>query len=418
MSGKDSLRFCLAITALLSPCLAEAEVSALLDLRAVYSDAPEGWLNGGLGKQRFDQDHGSLKLGQAVLEARLPITATLHGKVALNAYDDRSGAIDLTEAYLLWKPLPLAGYRLKTRVGAFFPGLSLENTGPGWTSPWMLSTSAINTWIGEEFRTLGAELTLGRPGQLHDSPHDLDAVAAVYTANDPAGGMLTWRGWTVGDRITGLTERLPLPDLPVYGPNGTLQWQADWEEPFHEIDHRLGYYTGLGYGYNGWLRLHWLHYDNDGDPSDFRNEQYAWDTTFDHLGLRLDLPRDWTLLAQAMIGETVMGRSRQRGVYADFDAWYALLSKAAGRYRWSLRYDAFAVEDEDETDEDDNSEDGHALAAALQYRLNDKRTVGAEVLRIWSVHAGREYLHDADDEAAATKTVTETSAQLFYRQHF
>lgn len=418
MIGRGSLRYWLALTTLFTAAGVQAEVSALLDLRAVYSDAPEGWLNRGLGKQRFDRDHGGLKLGQAVLEARLPITATLNGKIAVNAYDDRSGAVDLTEAVLTWKPLPVAGYRVKTRLGAFFPGLSQENTGPGWTSPWMLSTSAINTWIGEEFRTLGGEITLGRPGQLHDSLHDVDAVAALYTANDPAGGVLTWRGWTVGDRITGLTERLPLPDFPVYGPNGALPYQVDWEEPFHEIDHRLGYYAGLNYGYAGWLKLQWLYYDNNGNPRAARNGQYAWATTFQHLGLRLDLPQDWTVLSQAMVGETAMGRSLQRGVYADFDAWYVLLSKAVGAYRWSLRYDAFAVEDEDRTPEDDNSEDGQALALALQYRLNDSRTVGAEVLRIWSVHAGREYLHDADDEAAATKTVTETSAQLFYRQRF
>ena len=43
------------------------------------------------------------------------------------------------------------------KAGAFFPTISLENDDLGWTSPYTLTPSAINSWIGEELRTIGSE---------------------------------------------------------------------------------------------------------------------------------------------------------------------------------------------------------------------------------------------------------------------
>ena len=43
------------------------------------------------------------------------------------------------------------------KAGAFFPAISLENDDLGWTSPYTLTPSAINSWIGEELRTIGSE---------------------------------------------------------------------------------------------------------------------------------------------------------------------------------------------------------------------------------------------------------------------
>ena len=34
----------------------------------------------------------------------------------------------------------------------------MENTGPLWTSPYTISSSAINTWLGEELRAGGVRL--------------------------------------------------------------------------------------------------------------------------------------------------------------------------------------------------------------------------------------------------------------------
>ncbi|RYZ87571.1 MAG: hypothetical protein EOO68_27470, partial [Moraxellaceae bacterium] len=183
--------FLMTFSSLATTAQVRAEVSGLIDVRAVKADDTQTWLYEGLGKQRFDEAHDGIKLGQAILDLRANLTDTITGKLVFNGYDERNGFADITEAYVQWKSLPVESKyfsrsRVRAKVGAFFPAISLENNGVGWSNPWMLSTSAINNWVGEELRTLGAEFSWSRPGQLNDSPHDIDLTYAVFTANDPA----------------------------------------------------------------------------------------------------------------------------------------------------------------------------------------------------------------------------------------
>ena len=60
--------------------------------------------------------------------------------------------LDLTEAYLQFRPYPRDGFRLRLKAGAFYAPISLENRASGWDSPYTLSYSAINTWLGKELR--------------------------------------------------------------------------------------------------------------------------------------------------------------------------------------------------------------------------------------------------------------------------
>jgi hypothetical protein len=70
--------------------------------------------------------------------------------------------------------------------------------------------------------------SLGRSGQLNNSPHDFDVSYALFKANDPATSLLAWRGWSIGDRTTGLTEHLPFPNMPsVYGSTGIFDSQGN-----------------------------------------------------------------------------------------------------------------------------------------------------------------------------------------------
>src|SRR5258705_9405197 len=57
----------------------------------------------------------------------------------------------------LYRPVSTSAFRWSIKAGAFFPPISLENTEIGWTSPWTLTPSAINAWVGEELRTIGLE---------------------------------------------------------------------------------------------------------------------------------------------------------------------------------------------------------------------------------------------------------------------
>jgi len=61
---------------------------------------------------------------------------------------------------LQYRPYPRAGYRLRVKAGAFHAPVSLENRAPGWDSPYTLSYSALNSWLGEELRTIGLEAQL------------------------------------------------------------------------------------------------------------------------------------------------------------------------------------------------------------------------------------------------------------------
>lgn len=403
--------------------ISTAEVSGLIDLRVVNADDTQTWPYEGLGKQRFDSAHDGLKLGQAIIDMRGNLSDTITGKLVFNGYDDRNSFADVTEAYLQWKPLPFEVYqnqtfKFKTKVGAFFPAISLENSGVGWSNPWMLSTSAINTWVGEELRTLGAEFSWGRSGQLNNSPHDFDLTYTLFKANDPATSLLAWRGWSIGDRVTGLTERLPFPSMPsVYGATGIFDSQGSFEKPFTEIDHHYGYYIGENYSYNNWISVRTLHYDNRGNPIGIGRDQWSWLTSFDHLAIKVDFDNNLSILTQAMRGTTRWGVEGY-GVDTTYESWYFLLSQAYGKHRVSTRYDQFRMLDKDHMLGDNNSEDGHSLAITWLFSLNESTQTGIEYLKILSTRAGREYLRSIVNESAGETPVAETSIQLFYRYKF
>jgi hypothetical protein len=116
----------------------------------------------------------------------------------------------LSEAFIDWRPIPTSSNQQQVRFGAFYPPFSLENTDLGWSSPFTYSYSAINTWLGEEVRPIGAEWSLRRRLGFAGSPHELRVFASAFYGNDPAGTFLFWRGWSLHDRQN--APRRPLAD--------------------------------------------------------------------------------------------------------------------------------------------------------------------------------------------------------------
>ena len=167
----------------------------------VSTSGYESWTEGFVGKLRHDSD--GLVLSRAYLDYSGKLADTLNAHIALEGYDDDLGsAIGFTEAYLEWRPVPRSPNRYRLKVGAFYPRISLENVEAGWRSPYTLNSSAINTWVAEELRTFGAELTLSRRPASLGGAHDFSVNAAVFMGNDPAGSLLAWKGWSVHDRQT------------------------------------------------------------------------------------------------------------------------------------------------------------------------------------------------------------------------
>lgn len=312
------------------------------------------------------------------------IKPTLSVNAVIDAVDDGTPGIDVTEAHLDWQPVPRSPYRHAVRAGVFYPPLSLENVGPAWTSPYTRSFSAINTWIGEELRTIGAEWSVSRALGPRARQRELRFITASYYGNDPAGALLAWRGWALHERQSRLGDALVLPSVPQIQPGMMFEKQAPATEPFTETDHSPGFYYGTEWKLGRRAMLSILHYDNHADPLTLKNGHYGWTTRFDHIGAQFELPAGLGLIMQWMDGTTVMGPpippapDGYHVVDSSFDSAFALLTRMHNRQRWSLRFENFSIVDNDQIPLDDNSESGDALTAAWRYEADGGWSVGLE----------------------------------------
>jgi hypothetical protein len=299
------------------------------------------------------------------------------------------------------------------KAGAFYPHISLENTGPAWTSPYTISASAINSWIGEEFRTFGVEFSVSRRPQFFGGSQQFSFQAAAFQNNDPAGTFLSGKGWSVHDRQTRFGDELPLPPVPQIQPGMWFDLQDPFLAPFREIDDRIGYYINGDWKVDNRFLLRLTHYDNRADPEAYEDGQFGWTTDFNHVGLQTTLPGDAGLIAQWMVGSTVWGRyfGDYRAVDADFYSYFLLLTKTLDRHRLSLRYDRFDVSENDDVPLDENSEYGSAWTFAYQYEASKFATIALEWLEIETYREAFEYF-------GLEEEVTERQLQLAVRLRF
>ncbi|MDQ2989212.1 MAG: hypothetical protein M3R60_08940 [Pseudomonadota bacterium] len=371
------------------------ELSGVLDVRASTGDSERSWTRDGLGKTRYDG--AGLRLGQAILGVELPISDAITGIAVLNASDDRRRVVDLQETWLGWNPVPTGPWKIRAKAGLFFPQLNqeIDYDRLTWTPTRTISASAINSWVGEELRTKGVELSMTHRGRASGSAHDFGATAAIFNGNDPAGTLLAWRGWGIGDRITGVSEPIRLADLPVYRPDGPINKQTRDIKLFREIDGRAGYYAAFNYGYAGKIEVTAMHYDNRGDPLIVKQGQYSWATKFNHVGLRVRPAGKWELMAQWLAGSTVMGA---RAVALDYRAWYALASHPLGNGILTMRYDQFRAREHDILPLDPNGEDGRSLALAYVYELTPALSLVTELLSLESKRPARRLLGELPEQ--------------------
>jgi hypothetical protein len=305
------------------------DVTGDVDLRWVHATGDTSYLNGGLGALRYDPDHEGLELGRAFLAPTLRITDIVTVHAVFDAFGDYGGnPADISEFYLDLRPFPTNVIRWRARVGAFFMPVSLENRGIGWTDVYSITPSAVNTWIGEEFRTIGAEVEARWLGSSTGYLGDVAFVAAAYGWNDGAGELLAERGFALTDRPSTLLDGLGKPPIDFY----------------HEIDHRPGYYSGLVWRHHDRLEVRVLRYDNRGNPgATTPSGDNAWRTRFTSAGARLEPSAHWTLVAQYLNGDTAVGAdsSGDDQFLMGFHAGFALGSFEWDHERLSLRYDDF-----------------------------------------------------------------------------
>lgn len=393
------------------------DIEIYSDLRLSHASGEVTWLDGKLGKTRYGgAADGSgltrLRLAEVSLIAKAAISWDLQAFAHAKFDPEQDKPVDVVEAYLRYAPAPKSAFSYAIKAGLFFPHISRENTSIAWTSPYTITPSAINSWVGEEVRALGLEAK----GTYKSGAHAVDITAGAFGFNDTTGALLAFRGWALGDAKVGAFSRLPLAATPGIGPeSGFLENQAFFTVPVKEVDNRVGYYGALDYRYNDNLSVGAFYYDSSGDPEVTKDQQYSWDTRFWNFYAEGDVGSNLKLIAQYMTGTTLMGfrygNQQVRQVDVDFYAAYALATKKFGRYRLTLRYDWYGVDDNSFIMVDNNYEDGNGFTVAFFAKLGKKSSVIAEYLRVDSVRPARLSLGNAADQH-------NNVFQLSFRQRF
>ena len=380
------------VAAALAAVSAAVSTAAESDRHEFYFDASAGyvsastdltaWTEGGFSKLRYDDD--GFEAFRLFGEYHGRITPTLRARVVVDYVDDAFDGLGATEAVIDWRPVPQSRNQQQVRFGAFYPSFSLENGDRGWESPFTYSYSAINTWLGEEVRPIGAEWSLRRRFEGFHSNHDLKVFTAGFYGNDPAGTLLFWRGWSLHDRQSRLNDDLLIPPRPFSSTPQQLK-------PFRETDHRPGFYGGVEWRYGQRALVQLARYDNRADPFSFSNGQWGWGTDFNHLAVQVSLPAELGLVVQSMDGTTEWltaalpngtRMSMSEHVHDEFESTFVMLTRKFGAaQRLALRYDTFSIERPASVPVL-YSDDGKAWTVSYRLELAERLSAGIEWLRI------------------------------------
>jgi hypothetical protein len=262
----------------------------------------------------------------------------------------RRGHVGVVQAYLD-QTFERGPHRLRLTEGAFFLPTSRENVDALWENPYTITSSALNSWIGEEFRPIGvdAAYTLRRP-----SRGSVTAAFTAYTGNDTLGSFPAVRGWSMRDHWALLGEHLKVD-------------HEYFTSVSAETDHRIGW-AARGKWNNDRASVMLTRFDNRSDALE-HGELANWYTCFDIVGADYAIG-DWTLAAEYGWGVTdiiVAGAGRFR---TELGAGYVLVSRRLANGRATLRADGFEVDDDRQ----------HALTAAYFWSPRGKLRAGIEAI--------------------------------------
>jgi hypothetical protein len=373
---------------------ADVEVEGLLTARGVYSESRRSWLQGGFGRFTIGGAEPGDGTGSFVGKAQLGLDVWLsddlrlfaHGRARYDGEESPGSTVGLAEGYLEFQPSLSDTSWLRLRAGLLFPGISRENVGPLWSSPYTITLSALNTWTAEEMKVLGLETRLSvQTGTFSE----LQLAGTAFGFGDPSGSLVSWRGWSMSDRLTVAGEVLPLPPLRSLAPSGGFAPQRDdGTRPVDELDERVGWLGLARWSREETITVQGAYVDNRGDRELYRG-QYSWRTRFGVVGGDLHLGPGVVLVGEFLWGDTGMGMSNGSFVQIDMRAAYALVSWATSRTRLTVRYDYFDATDRDGTEER-NDDRGRAWTAAFFWNPVESLRIGIEYVDL-----------DADPRAAA-----------------
>jgi hypothetical protein len=363
-------------------------VSGFLIAREIYVNSQPSWSTGAFG--RFDAgasapgDHDVVNTD--ILHAGIdwaPATWLTFHADALARHEPsgtkgkRSG---LVQAFA-----DLNAQHWRVRAGMFWLPTSRENVDPLWYSRYSITTSAWNTWIGEEVRPIGIDVQ-------YDPNFYVTLGATAFGGNDTMGTELAGHGWTFGNRMTVFDEGLPLAPP-----------QADTIPIEHDLDHRLGHSERIRVKLPERASLQITHLDNRARLVPDIDGQTPWLTRFDVVGVEIGSTSPTTLAGEWSYGWTELvfpgGRFQM-----DFDTAYLLLTHKQAGDRWTVRVDRFSTSDHDRPVPDFSREHGHAVTIAWLHDIQKSVRLGVELARVSGDHPAAVFY--GGDPRTAGKTIT------------
>jgi hypothetical protein len=379
-------------------------VSGLIDLRLGAADGETSWIDGGLGKGRFG-DGGKVALGESSIVWNPRFSSRLGAVIIAQSQQAQDRVIDAGEAYLTYRGDMAGSLRLNARAGLMYPPISLEHDGLEWSVPDTITPSAINSWVAEETKVVGLEAAAR--GAI--AGQKLAATVGVFTHGDTSGTLLTFRGWALHDLKSSATGDFPLPRLSPF----MAKRQAPFTTSVRELDGRAGVYARLEWRPSANLMLDLFAYDNDGNRTAVDNHEWSWETRFFNLGARWDIDAATHLRAQAMQGETLMGKSNAYGVWTDvgFQAAYVSVTRDLGPGSLTGRLDQFSTTDRTNKAVDNNAEHGWAALVAYRWDVRPDVHLVFEGLRIDSDRPERVRLGETPRQ---TQTVVQTALRYLF----
>jgi hypothetical protein len=343
----------------------ELKLHAYADVRVVDAANDPSFVNGGPGRLRYGDGDTRARFGAAAVVVTAQLTPALFALADVQLQQTDHASPQLTEAFLRYRPLSLSAWRTAIKGGLYFLPVSLENDSIGWTSPWTITPSAINSWVGEELRGLGAEAR----EEWRGDNGTIGLGGGLFRHNDVAGNILAMRGWSLSDLVYGVGGRLREPSEE----GGTREQYA----PFQRVGGRTGWYADASWKSSTGLDLRLLRYDNRADPQAWRlyangDRLFAWRTRFWSAGAKFTTgPVTW--IAQGMDGDTDV-QPQQTIFRTRFQSAFLLAGWNRGAWRPTLRVERFRTWP--------SGERGRAITAALNWRPSEWLRLTAEVLHV------------------------------------
>jgi hypothetical protein len=378
------------------------ELRGFLTGRGGYASGPDSWMEGDWGRLDFSGASATAigELGVDWNPSRY-VSAHVHGLARAEPDSFRGRRAGLVAGYLELHNTSEVD-RVRLRAGQFFLPTSRENTGDLWSSPYTINFSAINTWMGQEVRPLGADLEWRHTTSGFNS---LTVGGTLFKGNDTMGTLLAWRGWTIGNRLPVFDELVPLPplwSLPVFIPDQNREGTTPFR---NDLDGRPGWSARVRFNHTDRGVVQVTHLDNRGDYALYGDE-YSWKTTFTHLALELGHPEMTVVAAEVLHGYTGMGTYLDflpgRPVIAEFNSAYVLVSRKHAAHRFSGRLDWFDLHNEDLSSGEDPTEEGFAVTGTWLYELTANVRTAVEVVHVsGDSNLARESGFDADSGATA-----------------